>query len=77
MGTIIDLSAQFEQEPDLYTMGRAELEAYLTKLREKIELLDDQEPDDMESEAYESWGEQHEELEDLVDEIMDLLDEMN
>ena len=28
----------------------------------------------MESEAYEAWGDQHEELEDLADEIMDRLD---
>ena len=30
----------------------------------------------MNSEAYEDWGDRHEALEDLADEIQDLLDEM-
>ena len=38
--------------------------------------LDEEEPADMESEAYEAWGDRHEELEDLADELRDLLDEM-
>ena len=31
----------------------------------------------MESEEYEAWGEAHEELEDLVDDILDRLEEMD
>ena len=77
MGTIINLTPHFEEDPDIYAMDRGELEQYLAQLREKIELLDEQEPDDMESEAYEVWGEQHEDLEDLADEILELLDELN
>ena len=30
----------------------------------------------MNSEAYQAWGELHEELEDLVDDVLDRLDEM-
>ena len=30
----------------------------------------------MESEEYEAWGDRHEELEDLADEILDRLDEL-
>jgi hypothetical protein len=30
----------------------------------------------MNSEAYEEWGDLHEELEDLVDDILDRLEEM-
>ena len=39
-------------------------------------LLDEQEPEDMDSEEYESWGDRHEALEDLADEILDRLDEL-
>lgn len=56
-------------------MNREELSVYLEQLRTQIAELDAAEPEDMESEAYEDWGEQHEELEDLVDEVLDLLDE--
>ena len=31
----------------------------------------------MNSEAYEQWGEEHEALEDLVDELQDRLDELD
>ena len=37
-------------------------------------LLDYQEPEDMNSEEYEAWGNCHEDLEDLADAIQDLLD---
>ena len=37
---------------------------------------DEEEPEDMESEEYDQWGDRHEALEDLSDEIEDLLDEM-
>ena len=30
----------------------------------------------MNSDAYEEWGEEHEALEDLVDEVLDRLDEL-
>ena len=66
----------FSEEPDLYTMDREALLAYLDTVREQIARLDAKEPKNRNSEAYESWGEQHEELEDLADEIQDLLDEL-
>ena len=34
------------------------------------------EPEDMDSDAYEDWGERHEALEDLADELQDRLDEL-
>ena len=55
-----------------------EREALLKKLKEvrlKIQQFDEIEPDDMESEAYQKWGEVHEELEDQVDELLECLDE--
>ena len=47
-----------------------------TALLAQIAELDAKEPADMDSELYEAWAEEHEELEDLLDEILDLLDEV-
>jgi hypothetical protein len=55
-------------------MDEAALRALLEDLREQIAQLDEAEPADMESEEYEVWGEAHEELEDLLDEVMDRLE---
>ena len=73
MADIIDFSTLGE-EPELDGMSREQLAAYLETVRERIARLDEEEPEDMESEAFEAWGDQHEELEDLADEIMDRLD---
>lgn len=61
---------------DIDAMTVEELREYLTALRERISELDAQEPADMESEEYEEWGEAHEELEDLVDEVLDRLEDL-
>ena len=60
--------------PDPESMSREALLEYLRSVRERIEALDDEEPADMMSEAYEEWGQRHEELEDLADEIMERLE---
>lgn len=73
MADIIDFNAY--RDPS--DMTKEELLAYLEQLREQIAALDEAEPEDMESEEYEVWGEQHEELEDLLDEALDLLEDMN
>ena len=62
--------------PDLEHMTEAELRRELSGVWEQLATLDFQEPEDMNSEEYEAWGERHEELEDLADEIQDLLDEV-
>ena len=61
--------------PDIDTMDREALKDCLREVRERIADLDEREPADMNSEEYEAWGERHEELEDLADEIMDRLEE--
>ena len=66
----------FEAFRDPNTMDKDELLSYLEQLRVQIAELDAVEPKDMESEEYEEWGDAHEELEDLVDEVLDLLEEM-
>ena len=62
--------------PDPARMDREALLACLRETREQLDWLDDREPEDMDSEAYQLWGDRHEELEDLADEIMDRLEEL-
>lgn len=75
MANIIELKDYFE-EPDIDTMEKDSLRAYLKELQERIRDLDTREPRNMNSEAYEEWADRHEELEDLVDEVLDRLDEL-
>lgn len=72
MADIIDFGAY----RDPADMDKAELLAYLDMLRGQIAELDEAEPADMESEAYEEWGQRHEDLEDLVDDVLDRLEEL-
>ena len=64
------------RQPDLTSMTRAELEDYLDTVRDWIARLNEEEPEDMESEAYQAWGDRHEVLEDLADDIVDRLEEL-
>lgn len=74
MGNVIDFSSY--QEPDINSMDKPALLSYLEQLRSQIAELDAVEPKNMASEEYEEWGDRHEELEDLVDEVMDRLEEL-
>ncbi len=67
----------FAPGPDLDAMDRAELLDYLATVRQWIAGLDGEEPEDMDSEAYDAWGDRHEALEDLADDILDRLDELD
>ena len=73
MAEIISLDSA--EQWDLSSMGREELLECLAAVRAQIDQLDQEEPADMESEAYDDWGDRHEALEDLVDEILDRLEE--
>ena len=75
MGKIFDFN-KFTDEPDIFSMDKSELLNHLASLRTQIAILDAAEPADMESEEYEIWGEQHEDLEDQLDEVLDLLEEI-
>ena len=72
MADIIDFGAY----RDPADMDKTELQAFLETLRGQIAELDEAEPADMESEAYEDWGQRHEDLEDLVDDVLDRLEEL-
>lgn len=62
------------EEPELKTMTAQELGAYLEELRQRLEALDSREPKNEHSDAYEAWAEAHEDLEDVIDEVLDLLE---
>ena len=57
----------FPREADLDAMDKEQLRESLEAIQAQICQLDEAEPEDMESEAYEDWGDRHEELEDLLD----------
>ena len=76
MAKVIDFNQYRSEEQDISTMDQDALLSYLEQLRTQIEELDAAEPKNMNSEAYEEWGDLHEELEDRVDDILDRLDEM-
>ena len=59
---------------DLDALDRAELRAWLDRVRREIAELDEAEPEDMMSEAYDAWADRHEALEDLADDLMARLD---
>lgn len=73
MADVVDFLA-FLPTPDLDGLSRTELEEQLSAIRAQIVRLNAQEPEDMNSEAYALWGERHEMLEDLEDDLLDHLD---
>lgn len=75
MAKIVEIKDYFE-EPEIGSMDKAALREYLKELYGRIDELDAMEPRNMNSEAYETWADRHEELEDLVDEVLDRLDEL-
>ena len=74
MAEIIEFPAQNGAE-DTDELSREELLTLLERLRAEIAALDEKEPKNMNSEAYEIWADRHEELEDQVDEILELLED--
>lgn len=60
------------RDPD--TMDPEELRAYLSDIRQELEAMDEDEPEDETGEEFVDWAEEHEALEDLVDEIVDRLE---
>lgn len=64
-----------QEEKYLEDMSRRELLEYLAELEGQLRELNAREPKRMGSEAYEAWADEHEELEDAIDEVMEFLDE--
>ena len=69
MGRIVDFPSPNGEE-------RQALLEELEQVRQEIAALDLEEPADMDSEAYEVWGDRHEALEDQADDLMDRLEEL-
>ena len=69
------MAIAFFPEVDLDNLDVAGLKAYREQILAKIAALDEKEPKSMASESYEAWADEHEELEDILDDIQDLLDE--
>ncbi len=66
---------QPQEEKYLEDMTREELLEYLAQLEQRVAALDAQEPKNMNSDAYEIWADEHEMLEDAMDEVREFLDE--
>lgn len=74
---VIPLFPGMQMSGDSYEMTVNQLLEYRKQLEAQIRSLDEQEPADEASEVYEAWADRHEDLEDQLDEILDLLDEMD
>lgn len=69
------MAIEFYPEVDLAGLDMDGLKAYRARILAEIAALDEKEPRNMMSAAYEEWADKHEELEDILDDIQDLLDE--
>ena len=65
---------QKEEPEDIYEMNLQQLQAHYAAMQEELQALDAREPKNMNSEAYEEWAAEHEELEDYLDEILDRME---
>ena len=61
---------------DIYEMTLPQLQAHYASMQQQLQALDKKEPRNMNSEAYEVWADEHEELEDYLDEILDRMEEL-
>lgn len=67
---------QNEEPKDIYDMTLEELKAHYAAMQEELHALDETEPKNMNSDAYEEWADEHEELEDYLDEILERMEEL-
>ena len=65
---------QPEEEQDIYAMTLPQLQAHYAAMQEELMALDAREPSPKNEEAYEAWADEHEELEDYLDEILDRME---
>ena len=63
-----------EEPEDIYEMSLPQLQAHYAAMQEELHALDAKEPKNMNSDAYEEWADEHEELEDYLDEILDRME---
>ena len=63
-----------EEPEDIYAMTLSQLQAHYAAMQQELQALNDREPENMQSELYEQWADEHEELEDYLDEILDRME---
>lgn len=68
------IEAFLEEAPDVEGLNLQELEAWRLRTQQMISALDALEPRSERNENYDHWAELHEDLEDLLDEILDRLE---
>ena len=73
-GKIVPFPAQDPWER-MEGMAEEELAEFLAELLGQRQEMDAAEPDEADEEAYETWADAHEALEDLIDEVRDRLEE--
>lgn len=69
------LEAFLDSFPGADRLDEAALRDYLDQTRALIARLDAAEPKNENSEAFDTWAQLHEELEDVLDELLDALEE--
>lgn len=74
--SIIALKNNMDEEPQIDEMELEALLEYRLQIEARIHALDQKEPRNEHSEAYEAWAEEHEALEDTLDDILDRLEEL-
>ena len=60
-----------------YAPTREEMEEGLEELKDRLERLEMDEPDDCYSDEYDDWEEERRKLEDEIEDLEDELDKMN
>ena len=70
----VSVSCSFDED-DLDDMDHDELESKLEELRVERDELDDEEPDDCLSDAYDAWEERCEGLDRRIEKLEELLDD--
>ena len=63
-----------EEPEDFYAMTLPQLQAHYAAMQEELIALDAREPSMKDAQAYEDWADEHEELEDYLDEILDRME---
>ena len=73
METELDIDELLAAGAGARRLSKEERQALLTDVREALAWMDDNEPARRTGEAYETWCECHEDLEDLAEDLEDLL----
>ncbi len=70
----IEFTPDPEEFVDIDAMSLEELHAFQDEVQALLSELNAREPKNTNSPSYDDWAEEHEELEDLLDDIQDRLD---